>query len=57
MAELKSIIVRDHAFAHPTMRINADRMVFDSSYPMARNDRVKKQDTVQSNTSKRLDCG
>ena len=51
---LESNIVRNHAFTYPTIMINADRGVLDSCYPMARNDRVKKQDTVRSNTSKKL---
>ena len=57
MAELESIIVHDHAFAYPTITINADRAVLDSCYPMARNDRVNKQDTVQSNTQNGWGCG
>ena len=34
MKELESIIVRDHAFAYPTITVSADRAVLDSCYPM-----------------------
>ena len=46
MAELESNIVRDHAFAYPTITINADRAVLDCCCPTAKNDRVKKQSTA-----------